>query len=69
MLAKTTKQGKDRKMFFPKNTIDWRDWVLNRDHFDHKHGALTTRPRFRQLTLELWNSVTERRHETLRKLL
>ena len=25
------------------------EWVLNRDHVDHKHGALITRPRCRQI--------------------
>ena len=26
---------------FLKKTIEWREWVLNRDHVDHKHGART----------------------------
>ena len=33
---------------FPKDTTEWRKWVLNRDHVDHQSGALTTRPRCRR---------------------
>ena len=34
---------------FPKHITEWREWVLNRDYVDHEHGALTTRPRCRQI--------------------
>ena len=36
---------------FPKDTTERREWVLNRDHVGHEHGALTTRPRYRHKLL------------------
>ena len=35
---------------FPKDTTEWREWVLNQDHVGYKPGALTARPRCRQST-------------------
>ena len=49
LLANTTKQGNVPYSVFPKNTTEWREWVSNRDHVVHKHGALTTRPYCRHL--------------------
>ena len=31
---------------FPKDTTKWREYILNGDHVDHKHGALTTRQHY-----------------------
>ena len=44
MLAKTAEQDKEPKIVFPKDTTEWREWFLNRDHVDYKLGALTTQP-------------------------
>ena len=47
--------GKCRKSVFLKDTIEWREWVLNRDHVDDKLGALTTRPhcRFNSISMSI----------------
>ena len=34
---------------FAKETTEWRDKVLNRDHADHINGALMNRPRCRRI--------------------
>ena len=37
----TTKLGKAPLSVFPKDTTEWREYILNRDHVDHNYGALT----------------------------
>ena len=38
--TKTIKQGKVPESVFLKDTTDWCEYVLNRDHIDHNHNAL-----------------------------
>ena len=61
MLARTTKQG-NVPLLFPKDTTEWREWVLNRDYVVHDPGALTTRSRCRLHLLKIlsWQKQEEK---------
>ena len=39
----SAEQGKVPYSVLSQDTIEWRKKVLNQDHVDHKHSALTTR--------------------------
>ena len=49
LLPKTAKQGTVLSSVFSKDTIEWHKQVLNQDHVNHNHGALTTQPCCRQI--------------------
>ena len=56
---------------FLKDTTEWREWLLNRDRVGHEPGALTTRPRCRQLRVEQQQEEKHRsgmiQHITMKK--
>ena len=44
LLANTNKQEKVPLCVFPKDTTEWREWVLNRDHVDYLMLAVNSAP-------------------------
>ena len=66
-LPRPPSRGKAPLSVFLKDTTEWREWVLNRDHVGDEHGALTTRPRCRQVNLMKSVNFMKERYRTCSK--